>query len=86
MARMKGPIVKFNKNEDKFDKELFEETKKEYLELIKEIDQYQQSKYTAWSSGIMERAMLFLKEKILVKAGENRYDVNFKEEFRVLIQ
>ena len=38
-------------------------------ELIKEIDLYQQSKYAAWSSGIMERAMLFLKEKILVKAG-----------------
>ena len=69
MSRMKGPIVKFNKNEDKFEKELFEETKKEYLELIKEIDLYQQSKYAAWSSGIMERAMLFLKEKILVKAG-----------------
>lgn len=28
MSRMKGPIVKFNKNEEKFDKELFEETKK----------------------------------------------------------
>lgn len=86
MSRMKGPIVKFNKNEDKFEKELFEETKKEYLELIKEIDLYQQSKYASWSSGIMERAMLFLKEKILVKAGENRYEVNFKDEFRILIQ
>ena len=35
MARMKGPIVKFNKNEDKFEKGLFEEIKREYLELIK---------------------------------------------------
>lgn len=30
--------------------------------------------------------MQFLKEKILVKVGENRYEVNFREEFRVLIQ
>jgi hypothetical protein len=34
----------------------------------------------------MERAMLFLKEKILVKVGDNQYEVNFREEFRVLIQ
>jgi dynein heavy chain, axonemal len=86
MARMKGPIVKFNKNEEKFEKELFEEIKKEYLELVKEIDVYQQGKYAGWSANIMERAMQFLKEKILVKVGENRYEVNFREEFRVLIQ
>lgn len=69
MARMKGPIVKFNKNEDKFDKDLFVEIKKEYLDLVKEVDIYQQNKYTSWSSNIMERAMLFLKEKILIKIG-----------------
>ena len=69
MARMKGPIVKFNKNEDKFDKDLFVEIKKEYLDLVKEVDIYQQNKYASWSSNIMERAMLFLKEKILIKVG-----------------
>lgn len=69
MARMKGPIVKFNKNEDKFDKDLFVEIKKEYLDLVKEVDIYQQNKYANWSSNIMERAMLFLKEKILIKVG-----------------
>ena len=31
MSRMKGPIVKFNKNEDKFDKALFEDIKRDYL-------------------------------------------------------
>ena len=45
---------------------------------MKEIDQYQQSKYSAWSANIMERAMQFLKEKILVKVGENHYEVNFR--------
>ena len=30
--------------------------------------------------------MQFLKEKILVKISENHYEVNFKDEFRVLIQ
>lgn len=30
--------------------------------------------------------MLFLKEKILIKTGENCYAVNFKEDFKILIQ
>ena len=53
---------------------------------MKEIDKYQQQKYAQWSANIMERAMQFLKEKILIKTGENTYAVNFKEDFKVLIQ
>ena len=53
---------------------------------MEEVDLYQQSKYAAWSANIMERAMQFLKEKILVKVGENRCEINFRDEFRVLIQ
>jgi hypothetical protein len=34
----------------------------------------------------MERAMHFLKEKILIKTDENTYEVNFKDDFKVLIQ
>jgi hypothetical protein len=34
----------------------------------------------------MNRAMIFLKEKILIQTGENQYAVNFKEDFKVLIQ
>jgi hypothetical protein len=36
---------------------------------VKEVDIYQQNKYAGWSNNIMERAMLFLKEKILIKVG-----------------
>lgn len=75
---MKSPIVKFNKNEDKFDKELYEEIKSEYLVLVKEVDHYQQQKYAQWSANIMDKAMQFLKEKILIKTAENTYEVNFK--------
>ena len=50
------------------------------------MDAYQQGKFAGWSANIMERAMQFLKERILVKVGENHYEVNFKDEFRVLIQ
>lgn len=78
IQRMKTPIVKFHKNEDKFEKEVYEEVKGKYLELVKEIDKYQQQKYAQWSANIMERAMQFLKEKILIKTGENTYAVNFK--------
>ena len=56
------------------------------MDLVKEIDKYQQQKYAEWSANIMERAMQFLKEKILIKTGENTYEVNFKEDFKVLIQ
>lgn len=83
---MKSPIVKFHKNEDKFDKQAYEEVKTKYLELVKEIDKYQQQKYAQWSADIMNRAMIFLKEKILIQTGENEYAVNFKEDFKVLIQ
>ena len=75
---MKTPIVKFHKNEDKFEKQQYDEIKSEYLALVKEIDQYQQQKYVQWSSNIMDRAMMFLKEKILIKTDENKYVVNFK--------
>lgn len=34
----------------------------------------------------MNRAMIFLKEKILIQTGENQYAVNFKQDFKVLIQ
>jgi len=34
----------------------------------------------------MDRAMDFLKEKILIKTDENTFEVNFKEDFKVLIQ
>ena len=78
IQRMKTPIVKFHKNEDKFEKDEYEEVKSEYLALVKEIDHYQQQKYVQWSSNIMDRAMTFLKEKILIKTEENKYVVNFK--------
>ena len=32
---MKTPIVKFHKNEDKFEKEVYDEVKGKYLELVK---------------------------------------------------
>lgn len=34
----------------------------------------------------MDRAMLFLKEKILINNGNNSFSVNFKEDFKILIQ
>lgn len=35
IQRMKSPIVKFHKNEDKFDKPAYDEVKSKYLELVK---------------------------------------------------
>lgn len=69
IQRMKSPIVKFHKNEEKFDKATYEDVKSKYLELVKEIDKYQQQKYAQWSADIMNRAMIFLKEKILIQTG-----------------
>lgn len=52
--------------------------KEQYLALIKEIDAYKESKFQEWTSKIMEKAMGFLKMKILEKDENGFYRVNFK--------
>lgn len=67
MQRIKGPIIKFHKNEDIFDQAQYAAIKQEYLTLIKEIDEYREGKFNEWVSKIIDKAMGFLKMKILEK-------------------
>lgn len=78
MQRIKAPILKFHKNEDILEKDHYNQVKDQYLTLIKEIDAYKEEKFQLWASKIMERAMGFLKMKILEKDDNNVYRVNFK--------
>ena len=62
------------------------EIKNEYKNLAKTIDHYQRDKFTEWQDKITDKAMGFLKNKILEKREENVYLVNFSDEFKVLIK
>lgn len=86
MQRIKGPIIKFHKNEEIFDQVQYASIKQEYLTLIKEIDAYREGKFNEWVSKIIDKAMGFLKMKILEKDENGFYRVNFKEDFKVLIK
>jgi len=75
--RIQQPILKFmtkereeEKDKDKekgFDPELFANVKNEYKKLAQEIDEYQDSRYKEWKKDIIERAMNFLNQKILIR-------------------
>lgn len=93
--RIKRPMMKFLTKEESLNKGLikdsnegdeFKNQKNEYKNLAKAIDEYQKQKYREWSDKIMEKAMNFLKEKILEKVDEFHYRVNFSDEFKVLIK
>lgn len=84
--RIKRPILKFLTKEETLDKQFFQDIKNEYKNLAKTIDQYQKDKFKDWNDRITERAMVFLKEKILEKVDDCHYRVNFSDEFKVLIK
>lgn len=79
MNRIKGPILKFHKNEEILDQNQYALVKQDYLSLIKEIDAYKEGKFNEWVGKIIEKAMGFLKLKILEKDENGFYRVNFKE-------
>lgn len=67
--------MKFQKKEDELDSESYLCVKNDYKNLAKSIDEYQKTNFKEWNERIRERAMDFLKQKILVK--NERYEVNF---------
>lgn len=60
------------------------QVKEEYKSFVKELDIYEKQKYNEWSNKIEEKALEFLKKKILKKENEN-YEVNFSNQFKLLI-
>jgi dynein heavy chain len=88
MQRIKSPMVKFNRNSEIFekDKAFYENVRADYLRIIKEIDLYQMNKFREWEEKNLEKALGFLKAKILEKTGPHQYRVNFSDDFRVLIK
>jgi len=78
--------MKFQTKEDTLDVAEFTERKNIYIALAKSIDSYQKEKFREWSDKIMDKAMGFLKQKILIKESESQFRVNFSEEFKILIK
>lgn len=76
--------MKFQKKEDELDPDSYLGVKNDYKNLAKSIDEYQKTNFKDWNERIRERAMGFLKQKILVK--NEKYEVNFSQEFKVLIK
>jgi hypothetical protein len=60
--------------------------KEEYLCVAKSIEDYKNEKHKSWNEKIMEKALSFLKNKILTMKEELVYEVNFSDEFKVLIK
>lgn len=67
--------MKFQDKEDELEPVDYQAVKVEYKNLAKAIDEYQKTNFKEWNEGIRERAMGFLKQKILEK--NERYEVNF---------
>lgn len=63
--RIKRPILKFMTKEETLEKTLFNDIKNEYKSLAKTIDYYQREKFSEWENKITDKAMLFLRDKIL---------------------
>jgi len=93
--RIQQPVLKFMAKANDFEQDqgLFGKVKNEYKTLAKEIDEYQASRYEEWKNNIIDRALNFLNQKILVRIKYSkkekripRYRVNFDEEFRILIK
>lgn len=85
--RIKRPILKFKQKEKNLEApDLFANIKKEYLEVANMIYTYQKEKFSEWSDKIRERAMNYLKDYILRKEPDGRYEVNFSEDFKTLIK
>lgn len=53
--------------EETLEKTLFNDIKNEYKSLAKTIDYYQREKFAEWENKITDKAMLFLRDKILEK-------------------
>ena len=90
MQRIKGPILKFQSKSDTLEPGQFKEIKNEYRDLAAQLDKYQTEKFKEWSDKITERAMQFLKQKILECKKDNKgnkiFEVNFSDEFKILIK
>ena len=78
--------MKFITKESTLDPELFSSIKKDYKNLAKVIDSYQKEKFTEWSKQIIDKAMDFLKVNILTRKSNNVYEVNFSDDFKILIK
>ena len=50
------------------------------------IDEYQKKKFADWSEKIIDTAMAFLKKEILLMVEENKYQVNFSDDFKISIK
>lgn len=83
--RIKTPILRFLTRSDVWDQNEFKNVKDEYKRFAKELDAYEKFRYEEWEKKITDKALNFLKKKILIKKGHNQYEVNFSTEFRVLI-
>ena len=62
------------------------EIKIEYKTLAKTLDAFQKDKFNEWNEKIMEKAMGYLKKQILATKGPSKYEVNFSDEFKILIK
>jgi dynein heavy chain len=85
MHRIKTPILKFIKRSEEWNPEEMKLVKEEYKGFAKQLDAYEKEKLDGWVRNANERAIRFLKEKILVQKGKYSFVVNFPEEFKVLI-
>jgi len=83
--RIKNPILRFQTRQEVWDVVEIKEIREEYKTFAKELDAYEKSRYEEWVNKINDKAMNFLKKKILLKKGQNQFEVNFSNEFRVLI-
>ena len=72
--------------EETLEKTLFNDIKNEYKSLAKTIDYYQREKFAEWENKITDKAMLFLRDKILEKQEDCVYVVRFSDDFKVLIK
>lgn len=83
--RIKNPIVKFIKHSSEWNFEELKIVKENYKQFAKKLDEFEKHKFEEWSSNINEKAISFLKKKILTCNGRDNYEVNFSPEFRTLI-
>lgn len=60
--------------------------KNQYKTLAKTIDYYQRDKFQEWQDKITDKAMIFLKNKIIKRVDDCVYEVDFSDEFKILIK
>lgn len=85
--RVKSPILKFLTKREVFeDENLLEEVISEYVEFAERLNAFQLKKFESWVKKVDEEAPNFLKNNILaVSETTGEYYVNFRNDFRVLI-